>query len=186
MAQNTNIRGDWNINSIGPTDKINITSSAVTINGNLFVTGNSQTIVSTDSAITDHLIVLNNGLGTSPPNPLGANIIVDRGSSANVSLAWNETVRQWQITNDGSTYSNIATVAGSGSSLTAIVQDTNPTLGGNLNITGYTIYDTNYTITHYAGTPGGGKSGLYVDNTNGTRLELATKSASIAYSIIFG
>ena len=108
MAQNTNIRGDWNITSIGPNDKINITSGTVTINGNLFVTGNSQTIVTTDTAISDHVITLNHGLSlTSPPNPLGAAIEVDRGTGANVQLRWNETVQRWQLTNDGASFANI-------------------------------------------------------------------------------
>ena len=63
-------------------------------NGNLVVTGNSQSIVSTDTAITDHYIILNNGV--TSPNPLGANIIVDRGSSPNVSIAWDEVKSAWE------------------------------------------------------------------------------------------
>jgi hypothetical protein len=184
MAQNTNIRGDWNITSIGPTDRINITSTAVVINGNLFVTGNSQTIVSTDSAITDHKIVLNNGLSlTSPPNPLGAIIEVDRGTGANVQLRWYEPYEKWQITNDGTIFSNIAS---SSSSLTALVDDPSPTLGANLNITNHTIYDTTYGVSATAGTPGVGKSGLFVTNANGANLEIATSTSAIVYSIIFG
>jgi len=36
---------------------------------------------------------------------------VERGSSTNVVLRWNEANDKWELTNDGSTYSNIATDA---------------------------------------------------------------------------
>jgi hypothetical protein len=90
---------------------------------------------------------------------------------ANVTLRWSESNAHWQITNDGTTFYNIATAGG---------------VSGNINITGISLYDTANTVTLYTGTISSGKSGLFVDNTNGTQQELATKSAAIAYSIIFG
>lgn len=181
-------------------DSYNITTPLFTINGNLFVTGNSQQVVSTNSAINDHLIVLNHGLSlTSPPNPLGAAIEVDRGTGANVQLRWNETVQNWQITTDGTTYSNIAVSSSAGGlNITA-----------NIDTKSYTIYSSttanvtfddnvaiqNTTVTPlavsgynvvYAQTPSGGGSGLYVTNTTITAQELATQAAAIKYAIIFG
>jgi hypothetical protein len=187
------------------TDSYTITSPQVVINGNLFVTGNSQQVVSTNSAINDHLIVLNHGLSptSSAPNPLGAAIEVDRGwASANVQLRWTEfgsNIGAWQITNDGSTYANIAVSSATGGiNLTA-----------NLDTKAYTIYSStsanitfddnvaiqNTTITPtavsgynvvYSQTPSGGGSGLYVTNTTITAQELATQAAAIKYAIIFG
>ena len=153
-------------------DNYTINVPLMTVNGNLVVTGNTASIASTNTTIWDNIITLNGGLSNSnPPNPLGAGIEVDRGTSANVALKWNESAAHWQITNDGSTYYNIATAGGT---------------SGNINITGITLYDTANATTVYTGTVSSGKSGIFVDNTTGNQQELATKSAAIAYSIIFG
>ena len=40
-----------------------------------------------------------------------AGLEVERGTSTNVSLKWNETSDKWQFTNDGSTYVNIGTAS---------------------------------------------------------------------------
>ena len=167
-------------------DIYTIISPSVVIDGNLFVTGNSQSIVSTDTAINDHVITLNNGV--TSPNPLGANIIVARGypaggGAANVSLGWNETVKAWQIYN-GTTVANITTSSSAG--ISNVYADSAPTLSSNLNITGHNLFDTANTVTFYTGTISSGKSGLFVDNANGSQQELVTKSAAVAYSIIFG
>jgi len=186
MSTTKRISGSYTIQTINPGDQINIDSTQVVINGNLIVTGNSQSIVSTDSAITDHTITLNNGVTT--PNPLGANIIVARsasGSPANVFISWNESVKSWQLYN-GTAVSNIATAVSSG--ITSVSQDTNPALGGNLNITGHTLY-TNVSsgnVQISANTAGSGGSGVYVTNTQTTNAELVTKSKAVAYSIVFG
>jgi hypothetical protein len=167
-------------------DIYTIISPSVVIDGNLFVTGNSQSIVSTDTAITDHVITLNNGVTT--PNLLGANIVVDRGSSANVSLAWNESLAVWQLTNNGTSYANIATSTGGGGAISSVSQDTSPALGGNLNITGHTLY-TNVSsgnVQLYANTAGTGGSGIYVTNTQTNNAELVTKTKAVTYSLIFG
>jgi hypothetical protein len=186
MSTTKRISGSYTIQTINPGDQININSSQVLINGNLLVTGNSTSIVSTDSAITDHTITLNNGITT--PNPLGANIIVARsatGSPANVFVSWNESVKAWQLFN-GVTVSNIATSVSSG--ITSVSQDANPVLGGNLNITGRTLY-TNLSsgnVQLSANTPGSGGSGIYVTSNVATNAELVTKSKAVAYSIVFG
>lgn len=170
MASIKRIFGDYTIQSVVSTDKININTSLVTINGNLLVTGNTTTINTTNLTVEDNIITLNGNVSSSTAPTLNAGIEVNRGSAANVSLRWNESVDAWQITNNGSTFANIATASSS----------------GNINITGLSIYDTANVVTFYTGTVSGGKSGILVDNSNGTKQELATKSAAIAYSIIFG
>ena len=89
----------------------------VTIGGNLIVTGNltvsgTVTTVNTETILlADNIITLNsNATGTPSEN---AGIEVERGSSTNVVLRWNETNDNWELTNDGSTYYDIATTADS-------------------------------------------------------------------------
>ena len=170
MASTKRILGDYTIQTINPADKVNINTSLVTINGNLIVTGEQTSIDTTNTTIWDNIITLNGGTSPGTAPVLDAGIEVDRGTQANVQLRWHEAVQQWQITNNGSTFANIATA----------------TATGNINITGLTVYDTGNTVTFYTGTVSSGKSGIYVDNTTASKQELATKSAAIAYSIIFG
>lgn len=182
MSTYKRINGDYTIQTVGANDKININSPVVTINGNLFVTGNSQQVVSTNSAITDNLITLNHGV--LAPNPNGAAIEVDRGTSANVQLRWNETVQNWQLTKDGSTYANITTGTGG---ITSVSADPNPSLGGNLNLSGHTIWDSTTNASAITlGAVGGAGSGVYVTPVGGAAVELVSQSKALAYSIIFG
>ena len=189
MSTYKRIKGDYTIQSVGPNDNIYINSAMVTINGNLQVSGNSQTVVSTNSAITDNKITLNHGLSnSSPPNAAGGIIEVDRGTSANVQLRWNETVQNWQVTKDGSTYANIATSTGSGTVLANVYADTAPAISANLDLRGHTIWDstTNGTVLTLS-TPGGAGSGVFATPVStGATSELVTQSKALAYSIIFG
>jgi len=181
MSTVKRILGDYTIQSIGVNDNVNINTNVFTINGNLVVNGNTTAIESTNTNIWDNIIVLNAGTTGSPA--LNAGITVDRGTSSNVQLRWNEGVTNWQVTTDGSTYSNIATASGS---IANVYADSAPTLGANLKINGHTIYNTAYNVTAYAGTPSRWNTGLFIDNINGTTQEIASKRATIAYSIIFG
>jgi len=189
MATIKRISGDYTIQSINPSDNVNINTNTVTISGNLVVIGNTTQVETTNTSISDNIIVLNSNLGPSTTPTLNAGITVDRGNLANVSLIWNETVKAWQITDkSGVVYTNVATTVSTTTTNTIpnLYADPAPTLSANLNITGYTIYDTANVVATYTGTPNSGKSGLFVDNTNGTGQELATKSAAVAFSIIFG
>jgi hypothetical protein len=181
MSTSKRISGDYTIQTLNLGDKINLDATSVVINGNLVVTGNSQSIVSTDTAITDHYIILNNGV--TSPNPLGANIIVDRGTSANVSIAWDEGKQAWVGTNDGTTYKYVLL----GTTPTAnVYSDPAPTLSANLNLNGHTIYSPTGSVQIFANTANSGGSGVYVTNTVATGAELVTKAKAIAFSIIFG
>ena len=75
--------------------------------GNLTVSG-TQTIVNTaTTSLADNIIELNRDASGSPSENAG--LQVNRGSSADVFLQWNETSDVWQFTNDGSTYYSLAT-----------------------------------------------------------------------------
>ena len=77
--------------------------------GNITVNG-SQTILNTETlTVDDNIIILNNNETGTPSQNAG--IEVERGSSTNVQLRWNETDDKWQFTNDGSSYADILTEA---------------------------------------------------------------------------
>jgi len=165
------------------------------ITGNLHVTGVYDTTTVTNTNIQDKDIALNVGEtlygvgGNASPGTSG--LIVDRGLQANVSLRWNEIYENWEVTTDGTTFANILTGAGAG--LTAVVDDTSPQLGGNLETNGFHIRLDNTLITPSAipnavligaAAPGSAGSGLFVVNSSTALDELVTKSKAIVFSII--
>jgi hypothetical protein len=80
-----------------------------TITGNLTVNGSATAIHTTNTTINDNIFILNNDVTGTPSENAG--IEVERGTSTNVALRWNESTDKWQITNDGSSYNDIATAA---------------------------------------------------------------------------
>lgn len=180
-----------------------IDTTDVIITGNLTVQGSQTAIETTNTTLKDNVIVLNDGevgvgvtLGT-------AGIIIDRGLADNVELNWNESFDKWQVTSDGTTYSN---VVASSTGLTKLIDDVAPVLGGNLNTNSYTIssnvgnvnFDGNVQLNDtataptaisnatvlYASIPGSGKSGIYVVNGSALNEELITKTRAFGFSIL--
>lgn len=82
-------------------------TGAVTIGGNLTVTGTTTTVNSETLTINDNIITLNNNATGVPSENAG--IEVERGTSTNVQLRWNETTDTWQTTVDGTNYYNLIT-----------------------------------------------------------------------------
>lgn len=85
-----------------------------TISGNLIVSGNltvsgTTTTVNTETInLADNIITLNsNETGTPSEN---AGIEVERGTSDNVTLRWNEGSDIWELTKDGTNYKTIQNV----------------------------------------------------------------------------
>lgn len=171
-----------------------IDTADVYLTGNLHVVGAYDTTNVTDSTILDRNLYLNSGetgAGVGGASPSTAGIIIERGSLANVALRWNETADYWEITKDGSTYYEIASTATTG--ITAIVQDLNPQLGGNLQTNGFHVqFDAAVIVPTatasktklYAGAVGGGTTGLYVVNTTVASEELVTKTRAFGFSLI--
>ena len=90
--------------TIGLPDDVTITGD-LTINGNLDVQGSINSISTTEINIVDNKINLNSNLTGSPV--VNAGIRVERGTSTDVELLWNETEDQWTLTNDGTNYHEI-------------------------------------------------------------------------------
>ena len=175
-------------------DIYTIRAPEVIIDGNLIVGGSQTALTVQNTSIQDKTIVLNQG--ETGPGITGADkfagIQIDRGASNDVGLRFNENPAgdgsvppSWQATEDGVTWKYLLQGSPGSTGLSAVSDDTAPALGGNLNITGYTIYDTSANVVVYAGTVAGGGSGVFVDNEQGTEQELVTKRKAIVYSLIF-
>jgi hypothetical protein len=163
MALTKRIDGDYNIQSIGATDDVNITTRTVTINGNLDVNGTTTTIDSTDLTVADHVIHLNqgeSGAGISGSESWGAEIPVGavassgirikRGTENDVGIRYNEVADKWQITNDGIIWANIVSTLGT--VLTDLHSDLSPALGQNLDVNGWKIVSNTGEDTNSNGT----------------------------------
>ena len=203
----------------GINSNITLDTDFVYITGNLWVRGNTSQISSNTLSITDNIITLNDGETGNGVSTLGttAGIVIGRGTApgGNVELRWNETTKTWQISGatagspgDGTKYTTLAT---SSTGLTAVVDDTAPVLGANLNVNGKTIY-ANVTATSYvtvqgafnmkyanvtytaatggivfnAAEEGAGQTGLYVTGDASTNEELVTKRRAFGFSLLLG
>lgn len=85
----------------------NVQFNDVTVSGNLTVSGSTTTVNSETLTVNDNVVVLNNNVTGTPTEDAG--IEVERGTSTNVQLRWNEASDKWELTNNGSSYSPIAT-----------------------------------------------------------------------------
>ena len=72
------------------------------ITGDLTVSGDTTTLNTATLNVEDNIITLNSGITGSPT--LNAGIEINRGTSTDVLLRWNESLDKWQFTNDGSNY----------------------------------------------------------------------------------
>ena len=81
----------------------------VVVGGNLTVNGATTTLNTAELNVEDNKITLNSNVTGTPT--LDSGIIVERGTSDNVEIRWNETTDKWQFTNDGTTYSDLGSGA---------------------------------------------------------------------------
>ena len=84
-----------------------LTIDDLIVSGNLTVQGTTTNIDTNNLVVNDAIITLASGQ-TGVPS-LNAGFEIERGSSANVALRWNESTDKWQVTEDGTSYVNIAT-----------------------------------------------------------------------------
>ena len=90
-----------------------LATSGGTVNGDLAITGNlivsgSKVEISTANVLLqDNIITINSDLPTNIPPIDNAGLEVNRGSSANVAIIWDETTDSWTFTNDGTNYETL-------------------------------------------------------------------------------
>lgn len=113
--------------TIGLPDDVTITND-LTVGGNLTVNGTLTSLNTEQVTIEDNVVVLNSNVTGTPVANGG--IEVERGTSANVSVLWNETDDAWTVTNDGTNFHSV-------------VRKYSETLSTSA---------TSYTITHNLGT----------------------------------
>lgn len=90
--------------TIGLPDDVTVAGN-LTVNGNLDVQGSINSISTTEVNIIDNKVVLNSNVTGAPSADAG--LKVERGTSTDVEILWNETSDQWQLTNDGTNYHEI-------------------------------------------------------------------------------
>ena len=91
-------------------DSVQINSDII-ISGNLTVNGTTVTVSAETVVVEDNIMVLNsNTSNANVPNTFNSGIEIERGSSVNVQLRWNESIDKWQFTNDGVNYYDIGSI----------------------------------------------------------------------------
>ena len=94
---------------IGLPDDVVITNNLTVgnntvITGNLTVNGTTTTVNSNTVSVGDNIIELNSDLGAGVAPSQDAGILINRGSSTDVQLRYNETADKWEFTNDGTNF----------------------------------------------------------------------------------
>lgn len=198
--------GNYNLTT--PAGNVVVTTDTMHIYGNLYVQGNTTVVNVANISTADPTITLNSNI--SVPFEGNSGLEIYRGPSNYIpALYWNETTESWQLATNianAATYSDIATVATSGTGTVGVgnighfpyyatnsdtVIDAGPNLTWNgtsiLTVTGNVI-TTNLQVNNTfitATTSGAGGTGINFDNGSQTG-ELISKQKAIAYSIIFG
>jgi len=125
VATYTAVSGDITITNAGVVSLAsNITiSNNLTVTGDLTVSGNTTTINTANLNVEDSFILLNSGETSTPT--LNSGIEIERGTSTNVFIRWNESSDKWQFTNDGTNYTDF----GAGGATISETAPTSPTAG---------------------------------------------------------
>lgn len=109
---NATVNSFVNSSSISTSGTLSVGSNAsfsndVTISGNLTVSGTTTYVNTSILNIADNIITLNADLPANSAPTENVGIEINRGSSANVILRWNETSDVWDLTEDGSNFYQI-------------------------------------------------------------------------------
>ena len=162
------------------------TSNNVTVGdficSNLTVNGSTTTVTSNTVNIGDNILTLNSDETGTPSQNAGLEI--ERGTSTNVSLRWNEGNDKWEFTNDGTNYSDIASTSNtySNSDVDTHLNQSSPTSGYVLSWNGSDyawVAQTAGTFTGLTGTPSTYTANKWLKvNTGGTALEYTDAPAA--------
>jgi len=160
----------------------NITGDLI-IDGNLTVSGSTTYLNVNELNIEDNLIVLNYGVSGSPS--ISAGIEIERGTSPNVSIQWNESNDRWEFTKDGSTFKEL----GSGAVLYQSASPNAVALGlevGSVWIDSDGVVEEAVAVNHIHGQylSTNSASSTYLTQNNASSLYLTQTTASSTYATI--
>lgn len=142
-------------------------ASDLVVTGNLTVNGTTTTVNSETVTVDDNIIVLNNNVTGTPTENAG--IEIERGTSANVLVRWNESSDRWEFTNNGTNYYNIPL-----SSEYTNNAGTVTSVGGTGSVNGITLSGT---VTSSGNlTLGGSLSGVTIDQLEATDIITSAES----------
>ncbi len=149
MLTSKRIDGDYSIVSTDGAGIITLTANLVNIPGDLTITGTTTTINATNLEVADKIIGIN--VGEAGPGVLGTGISgieVNRGDNDapgnfKALLVWDENLSpsRWVINlGEGGADVEIVTIAlGAGTPMFNLIDDTSPTLGGDLDVAAQSI-----------------------------------------------
>ena len=176
MATYKNTSGDYTITA-------NNGDGTITLNGDVNITGTSTSVDETNLAVEDKLITLNNGetgAGISG-TPATSGIEVERGSETNARFVFDESDDTWKV--DTGTGSLTALMLGSGTGITAVVDDTTPQLGGDLDVNGNNISSASNNNVVIAPN---GTGMLRVESEVELDIKTSNPSGNAGYQTVFG
>ena len=105
-ATTLNVGGAATTISIGANSGTTTVNNSLTVTGDLTVEGTTTTLNTATLEVEDNIVLLNKGVTGSPS--LDSGLEVERGTSANVSILWNEASDLWTLTNDGTNYHSVS------------------------------------------------------------------------------
>jgi len=142
-------------------------SDDVILSGNLTVNGTTTQVNTETLTVDDNIIVLNNNEAGTPSEDAG--IEVERGTSTNVKLQWDESADVWQFTNNGSDYFSIPTTSNirTAVSVTDAGGDGSLAYDSGTGVITYTGPSTAEVAAHLSVTDAGGDGSLAYNSTTG-------------------
>ena len=161
--------------SVGTSD--NVSFGDLTLSGDLTVNGTTTTVNTATLNVSDNIVVLNNDVTGTPSEDAG--IEVERGTSANVSLTWDESEDEWTFGSYNVKASSFeGSLTGNASTATSAAALTNArtiSLGGDLS--GSASFDGSANITISAAVADDSHNHT-IANVDGLQTALNTKYES--------
>lgn len=155
-------------------DQYTISAPTIIIDGNLTVSGTTTSVETTNSTITDNIIVLNQGETGAGITAGSSGIEIERGSLTNVSIVYDDTVDAFKVLL-GAGLTNIRAAEPSDSTDVATKNYVDTATGGSLSLAGV---DTSIQFND-GGTALGGDSNFTYDGFNVNIGDTTINSGSI-------